>query len=157
MKISNRDIIIHTIEHFPGIRYKELMKIVRLSYGTLSYHLRRMEKEGFIKVDRTNKVTRFYTVNINELEYIVLKLCRNPIRRMIMQYLITHNQATLEEIMQYASRSRSTITWHLKILRKNNLITINKINKTLLYSLNERDKISCILRKFSTCFIANRH
>ncbi len=146
----------HIIEHFPGIRYKELMHISRLSYGTISYHLRILEREGLIQVERGNKVTRFYPLGVRDFERIIMRMSRNKTRRTIIYYLTTVEQDNLENIANYVNKARSTISWHMRSLYKAGIININKVGKTTYYSLKSRGEIIRILTKYSTCFIDNR-
>ena len=50
----------------PGIRYRELIRLARISNGVLTYHLGMLEKFGEIRVERMSnkRVTRYFTVNI---------------------------------------------------------------------------------------------
>lgn len=153
MRIDKKEMILHIIEHFPGIRYKELMKISKLSYGSLSYHLRVLEKGGLVNVRRVNRVTRFFPVRIRDIELVVLELCRNRTRRHIINYLSDHESATVEELMRAIGISRSTISWHIRSLLSHNLLDVSINGRRRVYRLKYRDKIVSILQRYSTCFI----
>jgi predicted transcriptional regulator len=45
------------------LNYSSIKEELQISNGTLSYHLKMMEKENFIKSERDGLYKRFYTVN----------------------------------------------------------------------------------------------
>lgn len=70
------------------------------------------------------------------------KIFLNPTRMRVLQYLLTHTEATSNEIIEYIQDiPRTTMYRHLKLLEDNGVITVvreNRIRGTLekVYSLN---------------------
>ena len=57
---DNRSTILRIINSFPGIRYRDILRITNLNNGTLSHHLSILEKRSIIKIGRTenSNITR---------------------------------------------------------------------------------------------------
>ena len=47
-----KTLILDNIRQSPGIRYRELLRLSRLTNGALEYHIKILEKTQKIKVDR---------------------------------------------------------------------------------------------------------
>ena len=49
-----------SIDENPGIRYRELLRLVNSSNGVLSYHIHKLEKNELLNVDRKSRIMRFF-------------------------------------------------------------------------------------------------
>ena len=83
------------IDEYPGIRYRELLRLTDLVNGVLTYHLSLLERSTQIRVNRSKaKTTRYYPINIPTEESEVLGYIRNePVRR-IISFILEHNICT---------------------------------------------------------------
>ncbi|HKR74227.1 MAG TPA: winged helix-turn-helix transcriptional regulator, partial [Candidatus Nitrosocosmicus sp.] len=45
---NNRGTILKIINSFPGIRYRDILRLTKLNNGTLSHHLSTLEKRSII-------------------------------------------------------------------------------------------------------------
>ena len=70
--MTRPELILKTIEKNPGIRYREIMGELGLKNGTLSHHLRKLEKQSVLRVERTPRVARFYSLSVNEAEIPII-------------------------------------------------------------------------------------
>jgi len=52
--------IIKLIEENPGIKFREIMRETQMKNGVLSYHVKRLEESGSVKIERKSGQTRFY-------------------------------------------------------------------------------------------------
>ncbi|MEM2855549.1 MAG: ArsR family transcriptional regulator [Candidatus Nitrosocaldaceae archaeon] len=145
-KIDRREIVLHIIEHFPAIKYKELIRLSKSSHGSLSYHISMLEKEGLIIVER-GKSTRLYSINVNNNDRIILRSVRNNTRKSIINTLID-GEKSLEEINSVIKKSRSTLLWHINYLIKEELVIKKKVNRHNYYLLNNRGMIISTLRRY---------
>jgi predicted transcriptional regulator len=69
--------IIRYINDSPGVRYRELLKIIDLSNSSLCHHLRLLIDTKRIKVYRFNiRVTRFFSHDVSISEYNLIGLLR---------------------------------------------------------------------------------
>jgi predicted transcriptional regulator len=47
------DTLLEHIEDYPGLRYRQLLRLTNIVNGVLSYHLSRLERSDQIRVNRT--------------------------------------------------------------------------------------------------------
>jgi len=90
----------------PGLNYSSIKEELQISNGTLSYHLKMMEKENFIKSERDGLYKRFYTVNskkypsISTEEQILGILRRNPgINQKKIAQMIGKNNVNVHRVL----------------------------------------------------------
>ena len=58
--ITREEKIILEINTNPGIRFRELMRSIKVSNGVMSYYLRKLEKTGIVNTERTSGVLRLF-------------------------------------------------------------------------------------------------
>ena len=49
-------LIMETIESNPGIRFSDMMKILKIKNGALKHHLDKLENQSVVRVKRTPRV-----------------------------------------------------------------------------------------------------
>lgn len=122
------------------------MRLTKFSYGSLSHHIRMLEKEGSIIVER-GKVTRLYSRSIRESDRRILSNLRSKVRRDVIGILMD-GEKSLEEISSKIKKSRSTLRWHLNHLISDGLVS-KRIDREAYYSLNEKEYIARISRRYN--------
>jgi predicted transcriptional regulator len=126
----------------PGIRYRELLRLIDSSNGVLSYHINKLEKMDLVNVERRLRVTRFFPRNIsNDIMGIIGNL-RNQTSYEIIKLLFERGPSSQQEIIKYTRKAASTISWHMKKLLEDNTIYLK--NKNNIYD----DGIDAVHCKF---------
>ncbi|MFN4336821.1 MAG: winged helix-turn-helix transcriptional regulator [Candidatus Nitrosocaldus sp.] len=123
--ISNniRNTILECIKRNPGIRYRELLRLLGLTNGVLSYHLYRLESEQMIRIDRDKGMTRYYVSDVEYNEAKILGMLRIPTTRRIVSYMLENDgSSTLDELAFMLGKAPSTIFWHMKRLVEKGLV-----------------------------------
>ena len=118
----------------PGIRYRELLRLIKSSNGVLSYHINKLEKMELVNVDRKSRITRFFPRNISNEIMTLLGILRNQTSYEIMKLLYESGPVSQSEIVKYTRKSASTISWYMKKLLGDNIICIK--NKQSTYDGN---------------------
>ena len=118
----------------PGIRYRELLRLINSSNGVLSYHINKLEKKELVNVDRKSRITRFFPRNISNEIMVLLGILRNQTSYEIMKLLYEGGPVSQSEIVKYTRKSASTISWYMKKLLGDNIICIK--NKQSTYDGN---------------------
>lgn len=141
------------IDEYPGIRYRELLRLTDLVNGVLTYHLSLLERSTQIRVNRSKaKTTRYYPINITPEESEVIGYIRNePVRR-IISFILEHNICTFNEIVDYTNKAPSTISWHLKKLKDAGIISV-QYGQYQLYRVTNREVVAEILYKYRQSFV----
>ena len=118
----------------PGIRYRELLRLINSSNGVLSYHINKLEKMELVNVDRKSRITRFFPRNISNEIMVLLGILRNQTSYEIMKLLYESGPVSQSEIIKYTRKSASTISWYMKKMLGDNIIYIK--NKQSTYDGN---------------------
>ena len=141
-------IVLDIIEKNPGIRFNEIMRITGIKNGTLSHYVKRLEKNGTIKLERTPRVTRAYPVGIAEHEATICKYITMPTQKKLILFLLKKEVATSIEIREFLKKSPSVISvnlnelFRMKIINKRYDIPSNK------YSLKNPKEIEGVLKEY---------
>jgi predicted transcriptional regulator len=153
----------------PGIRYRELLRLINSSNGVLSYHINKLERMEFVNVDRKSRITRFFPRNISNEIMVLLGILRNQTSYEIMKLLCESGPVSQSEIVKYTRKSASTISWYVKKLLGNNIIYIkNKQSnydgnndipykmqltgkRVNFYDLSNRNLVSDVMNKANKC------
>ena len=144
---SIQEKIIQFVNDFPGIRYRELLRITGVSNDVLSYNLNLLDNSGKVKVHRVNnRVTRYFSHEVPTLESNVIGLLRQNTTRKIIIYILENGPCGFSDIVNHTKKVPSTVSWHLTRLKDANIIIVRhkqnelnyyevKIDKFLLQSL----------------------
>jgi predicted transcriptional regulator len=145
--LDRSKIVLDIIEKNPGIRFNEIMRITGIKNGTLSHYVKRLEKNGTIKLERTPRVTRAYPVGIAEHEATICKYITMPTQKKLILFLLKKEVATSIEIREFLKKSPSVISvnlnelFRMKIINKRYDIPSNK------YSLKNPKEIEGVLKE----------
>ena len=110
IKKSNKEIVINSIEKYPGLRFFELKKQTGLVNGVLQHHLNMHKKLKNIKIEYDNSTPRFYTVDIDTKTSILLKRLRQNTTSKIIKLLVKNNCCTFAQLVKYIKKSPGTIS-----------------------------------------------
>jgi len=149
-----KGMLLNHINEYPGIRYRELLRLTGHSNGVLSYHLSILEKSNKIRVDRRkNRITRYYLSSVTSNESEVLGYVRHNIARQIIIFLLDHDLCTFNEIVDHTQKAPSTISWHLKRLRDSGLVSILFGNDYQLYRVINSTVVRAVIYKYKESFV----
>lgn len=151
------------IDENPGIRYRELLRLINFSNGVLSYHVNKLEKLDLVNVERKNRLTRFFPRNISNEVMGILGNLRNQTSYEIIKLLSERGPISQQEIVNSTRKAASTISWRMKKLLDDNIICIkdnnfnydgnkdfgNKVQykKVKLYDLLNRNLVNDLIYK----------
>lgn len=136
---KTRELIISIVEQCPGIRYRQLLRQTRLSYGSLSHHTKILVAQGKVKASKTNRVTHFYPSRLDDFSCSIASEIAGKTSRQIIAVLADQGSHTLGEIATKIHKTRSTVCWYLQRMHRKGLVlkTRNHLPhyKTVRYSL----------------------
>ncbi len=120
--------LLECIDENPGIRYRELLRMINSSNGVLSYHINRLEKMELVNVERRSRMTRLFPRNISNDITGLMGFLRNPTSYEIIKLLHDRGPISQQEIIKYTRKAASTISWHMKKLMQDNIVCIKDKN-----------------------------
>lgn len=112
------------IDENPGIRYRELMRLIKYPNGVLSYHIDKLEKMDLVNVERKSRITRFFPRNISNDIMGILGNLRSQTSYEIIKLLYEKGPISQQEIIKNTRKAASTISWQMKKLLDDNIICI---------------------------------
>jgi predicted transcriptional regulator len=154
---SIQEKIIQFVNDFPGIRYRELLRVTGVSNGVLSYHLNLLDNSGKVQVHRVNtRVTRYFSHDVSTLESTVIGLLRQNTTRKIINYLLESGPCVFNDIVTHTKKVPSTVSWHLSRLKDANIIKVCKQNELNYYEIKiDKFALYDLLNKYKSSFTEN--
>ena len=146
--ISREELIISEIKSNPGIRYRELMKQIGITNGVMSYYLRKLEQNESVWVERTPRVTRFYSYDLSEDEAKLVKRLRQETPKKILVALVQNDQLTFKELTAKICKSPATTSFYLSQLVKDNIVATSKSDFVKVYFNVERKRIANLIEEY---------
>ena len=143
------------IDENPGIRYRELLRLINFSNGVLSYHVNKLEKLDLVNVERKNRLTRFFPRNISNEVMGILGNLRNQTSYEIIKLLSERGPISQQEIVKYTRKAASTISWRMKKLLDDNIICIK--DKDFNYDENKEFGSKIQYKKVKLYDLLNRN
>lgn len=143
-----------SIDENPGIRYRELLRLINSSNGVLSYHINRLEKMNLVIVERA-RMTRFFPRNISNEIMGVMGFLRNQTSYEIIKLLHDRGPTSQQEIINYTKKAASTISWHMKKLLDDNIVCIK--DKNIIYDENTDVVLKSQHKKLNLYDLLNRN
>jgi predicted transcriptional regulator len=110
------------INENPGIRYRELLRLINSSNGVLSYHINKLERMDLVNVERKARITRFFPRNISNEIMIIIGNLRNQTSYEIIKLLYERGPISQQEIIKFTKKAASTISWQMKKLLEDNIV-----------------------------------
>ncbi|MCS6767993.1 MAG: hypothetical protein RMJ59_05635 [Candidatus Nitrosocaldus sp.] len=151
MEAGNRYIVLNTIKSMPGIRYMELKRLTGLSYGTLTYHLAMLEREGSIRVMRTSRKSRYYPSGVDDLEADVIDCIRSRTCKDVLAVILEHGIATLDMLSKLLNKAKTTVKYHVDRLKYKGIVEGKRIGRYIFY----RVKSDTILSKIRASLLVS--
>ena len=143
-KLTREERIILEIKNNPGIRFRELMKSMKISNGVMSYYIHKLEKLAIIFTERKSGVSRLFTDNIDTSDVSLIKFLRTATPKKIMLVLLKDDKLTFRQITEKIQMSPSTTSFYLKKLVSSNIVRVsNGVNNK--YTLENKKQVSNLI------------
>jgi len=115
--VKTRKTIYLHIKNNPGLHKRELSRILKIPYSTLTYHLRYLTKQGLVSKKKNNGYSRYYVKDyLGSKEKKVLDCFRQKVTKNILLFLMYHFVSTEKELSKHIEKHPTTIKHHLKKL-----------------------------------------
>jgi predicted transcriptional regulator len=152
---SVQEKIIQFVNDFPGIRYRELLRMTGVSNGVLSYHLNLLDNSGKVTVHRVNnRVTRYFSHDVSTVESNVIGLLRQNTTRKIIVYIMEYGPCGFNDIVNHTKKVPSTVSWHLTRLKDANITKVGRQNELNYYEIKiNKLTLQNLLNKYKSSFI----
>lgn len=148
-KIYKKYRLLKIISLVPGIRYRDLLRMTKLTNGTLSSHLSSLEKNSTIKILRfeNSNITRYYPHSTSAEDIVAMGYLKMKTSRQILMFLFTKKKCTFGEIVSHVGKAPFTTSCNLKRLSKANIVVKRKTNEGTDFLLDNPKLIEKLLQK----------
>ena len=132
--VDIKAIILKYIDKFPGIRYRQLLRVIGFTNGRLEYHLKILESTQKVTVFRRDgRRVGYYPIEFGSDEYQILEHIKNKVARKIVHFILDNALCTFDRILENIKKAPSTLSWHLKRLSEAGIISITYGHRRLQY------------------------
>jgi len=136
---GTRNEIYQLIVATPGISFPALKQRLSLSRGTLTYHLLLLSARHKIVIHKTHGRTSYFENNgrYDGTEQKILHHLGNEREKRIIDYLISSPGSTRQDLKLVLGVSGPTITWHMKRMLSDGILSLRKDGRYSRYSLSD--------------------
>jgi len=119
---SNQEIIKSVISKYPGLRFHEIKKEIKLANGTLQHHLSQLTKSNNLKVKYIDTIPRYYIYNLEDTNHIILLRLRQVTTSRIIKSLLKNECQTFAQLVKFSKKSPGTVSIYKNMLLEDNII-----------------------------------
>ena len=142
--MTREEKIILEINTNPGIRFRELMRSIKVTNGVMSYYIRKLEKTGIINTERTSGVLRLFSNTIKNSDIDIIKFLRISTTKKIMISLLEEDLLTFKQITEKIQMSPSTTSFYLTKLVNTGILSISNVFPRR-YLLNNKQRLTNLI------------
>ena len=137
---DSRSKIYNLIKGNQGIHLREICRKLNKKMGVIQYHIHVLEKANLIDSVKEGRYRRFFIHNDNgKNSKIILCYLQRDSSRKILEYLTINDDDKVShgDLAEYLGISSQAITWHMKKLESEGIVSYEKIGKQKFYTLIE--------------------
>lgn len=143
-----RLLIQNLINHLPGIRYNDIVRITNCNNGVISYSLLVLEKNHRIKVVKCSngKITRYFSISIPDEHCPIIGYLKNETTRKIILLLHYRGKSNFKQLKIHIHKASSTTFWNLKRLVDDDVISKFKTKNNYCYIIKNPILVTKVLQ-----------
>lgn len=121
----------------PGCHYNQIKQTLNLNNGTLAYHLRKLEREEFIKSERDGMYKRFYPIGL-KIPKRTIKL--SAMQKRILEAIAMNPGISQKEVANEVGISAPAVIYHIGVLSGAKLVKREKKGSRVEYKIIDRSE-----------------
>lgn len=127
--------VYNLVKKFAGCHFRELERKSKLPTGTIRYHLTYLVKQGLLSEVKKGNTLHYFPQTYTSENKKLLALLRQQSIRHILVCILEKPNCNHEELVAFVKLSPSTVSWHLKRLVQEQIITATKQGRKTFCSL----------------------
>lgn len=148
--VASRRRILSYLATNPGVHVRRIGRALSLSTGLLSYHLAVLEERGLVRAESDGHRKRYFPAHAFTLEERrILGLLQERVPRRILRALDDHGLRTFDELRRSAGVTKSTLSYHLKKLRRSGVVLEGRARREKMYGLRNPGLVADLLAEES--------
>lgn len=154
LELDSRRKIYSVVRQFAGSHFREIERKSGLSTGSVRHHLSYLAKHGLIKEEKESNNLRYFPRDFKPSNKKLMGFLRQESMRRILVFILSHESCNNEQISSFSSLSPSTVSWHLKKLEENNIISSSRKGRKSHYLiLADKNEIINLLITYRESFL----
>ena len=154
LDLETRREIFELISEYPGLHFREILRRLEISSGSLNYQLSYLTKHEIVVPISDGNLKRYYIMGkVKGNEKRILACLRNEISRGLVLFLLLNPNSQFNEIVSNFDLAPSKLAYHLKKLTEKDIIEKKKKGRTTLYKAKNEEVIANVLISFKPSFI----
>jgi predicted transcriptional regulator len=145
LKNDIRRKIFRFLEVNPGLHLRELQRRLALPLTTTEYHLEYMARRNVIYKEKDGRFNRFYTKLLDEEDKEVFSILRQRRLREIVLVILGKDGAKFRELQEILALPSSTLSYYIKRLMDNAIITKDQIGSETIYRVKDERAIKALI------------
>jgi predicted transcriptional regulator len=122
----------------PGINFRGICNSLTLPIGVVQYHLAVLMRGGLISNRRDGRNKRYFeSKKFSSTEMKIISVLRHETAAKILRILHDGESTPHGKLAQRLNISSQALTWHMKQLKEESLVTGRADGATIMYSLDE--------------------
>ncbi|MBN4049015.1 winged helix-turn-helix transcriptional regulator [archaeon AH-315-M20] len=135
LELESRRKIYQIVKNFAGSHYREIERKSKLSTGSVQYHLDFLTRQKLIKLEKEGNTVRYFPKGFSSENEKIMSFLRQRSVRNILLFILTHANCNHEQIVKFVKLSPSTVSWHLKKLQDNIIISATRKGRKTFYNI----------------------
>jgi DNA-binding MarR family transcriptional regulator len=119
----------------PGITFGTLARMLNIAPGTAEYHLRILEREGYLRSRKCGKFLRYYPWQMSTSPY-------TPLQQKILNSLAIEPDQSQTGLAEKVGVSKQVVNYNIKQLREFGVLEEHKLGTKILCRLNAESPYS---------------
>ena len=154
LELEKRRKAYNLVKKYSGCHFRELERKINLPALVLKYHLDFLTKHGLIRQEKDGNNIRYFPINVQFENTKLLILLRQESIRKIILFILSNKECHHEDIVNFTKLSPSTVSWHIKKLLKNDIISQTRDGRKTAYKiLVKEDEIIKTLILYKESFL----
>jgi len=169
-EVKTRKEIYNYLIKNPGLHFRELVRSLNMPGSTLSYHLKYLEKRGFLLKEYENGYSRYYvSEKIGKNDKKLFNILRETVPRNIILFLYLSNKTSQTDMIKFAqkwkkhpskigyylNKHHTTLGFHLKKLIEEDIIESYDVGNETRYRLKNPEDIFDLLIRYDKTILAD--
>ena len=125
------------------------MRETGMKNGVLSYHVKKLEENGTVKIERKSGRTRFYPLFVTKEESILIRNLRQETPRRILLALLNDQTLSFSNMVEKVRKSTSTVSTYLSQLIEDKVIETKNTYFKKTFNLRNVDMVREIIQKYN--------
>ncbi len=145
LKNEIRRKIFRFLEANPGLHLRELQRRLEVPLTTLDYHLEYMARRKVIYKEKDGRFNRFYTKIFDDEDKELISVLRQRRPREIVLIILGKDGVKFQELKDILGLPSSTLSYYLKRLMDNEIITRDQIGSETEYRIKDDRAVKALI------------